>query len=171
MYPFISIFWSQTWNKTNTFSLSSQYFQRRRLKIVRLASTVLASHLLESVCHSQYSWCKKSVFTSVICLVFDLVYSKTPLFPKETLINHFYVWSSFASLWFCLFENTHIYEKRSCDTQLLCVCVCQANEYRANGTEVIMYKITALWFLPLLWAAFTFYHYSKSNTANQNEKK
>lgn len=63
-----------------------------------------------------------SVFTSVICLVFDLVHSKTPLFPKETLIDHFYVWSSFTSLWFCLFD-TYIYEKRSC-TQLLCVCAC-----------------------------------------------
>lgn len=62
------------------------------------------------------------VFACVICLVFDLMHSKAPLFPKETLMEHFYVWSAFTSLWFCLFEK-QIYEKRSCDTQLLCACV------------------------------------------------
>lgn len=99
-----------------------------------------------------------SVFTCVICLVFDSGHSKTPLFPKETLIDHFYVWITFTSLWFCLFEK-QIYEKRSCDTQLHCVhvCVCdwvfcKANEYRANGTKVTMRRIITMLFHSLVWA-------------------
>lgn len=44
-----------------------------------------------SVMQIKYGCHVNSVFTSVICLAFDLVHSKTPLFPKETLIDHFYV--------------------------------------------------------------------------------
>lgn len=44
-----------------------------------------------SVMQIKYGCHVNSAFNSIICLVFDLVHSKTPLFPKETLIDHFYV--------------------------------------------------------------------------------
>lgn len=52
---------------------------------------------------------------------------------------------------------THLWKGVMC-AAVACTCLCacalyQANECGANGTEVIMWSVIALWFLPHLWAA------------------
>lgn len=52
----------------------------------------------------------------------------------------------------------HLWKEVMCTAAArTCICVCalsQANECGANGTEVIMWSVIALWFLPHRWAAF-----------------